>query len=110
MVLHLKSKFKHVIDLTPFEAEHKALEGKGSIVMDHRNRQIFVALSERSHKDVVDELLRQWNNLVKIPYRAITFQATDRDGKIVYHTDCVLVMLGKHFVICEEAITNAEER
>ena len=33
----LKSKFKDVIDLTHFERQGLALEGKGSLVVDYRN-------------------------------------------------------------------------
>lgn len=52
----LKSRFKHVIDLTHFEKTGKALEGKGSLVFDHINRVIYCALSQRSHIEVVTEL------------------------------------------------------
>jgi hypothetical protein len=33
------------------------LEGKGSIVFDHRNRNFYIALSQRAHIEVVEELL-----------------------------------------------------
>lgn len=37
----LKKKYKYFIDLREFEAEDKALEGKGSLVFDYRNKKIF---------------------------------------------------------------------
>jgi len=61
MINKLKQGLRHVIDLTHFEIDDKALEGKGSLVADHRNRRFFCALSPRSHEDVVNEFINKWN-------------------------------------------------
>ena len=37
VINYLKENFKYMIDLTYFEKENKALEGKGAVVWDHRN-------------------------------------------------------------------------
>jgi len=37
MIDNLRRKYKHFIDLTHWEAQGLALEGKGSVVFDYRN-------------------------------------------------------------------------
>ena len=41
---YLASRFKHKIDLTHFEQDGFALEGKGTCVFDVRNRKIYCSL------------------------------------------------------------------
>ncbi len=41
---YLASKFKHCIDLTHFEDDGLALEGKGTCVFDVRNRKVYCSL------------------------------------------------------------------
>lgn len=48
--------------------------------------------------------------LSKVEYRAITFEARDRHGDVIYHTDCMMSLLGKHAFCCLEAIHDPEER
>lgn len=38
VITYLKKRFRDVIDLTHFERDGKALEGKGSLVSDYRNK------------------------------------------------------------------------
>jgi hypothetical protein len=110
MVAKLKAKFKDVIDLTHFESEEKALEGKGAVVFDYRNKRIFVALSQRAHKEVIDELISKWNEISTEPYSAVTFNGYDLRGDVIYHTDCMLVMLENHAIACLDAIRDDTQR
>ena len=72
--------YMNIIDLTHFEQENKALEGKGSLVMDHRNHRFYCSLSTRSNIDVINELLRKWNAISKVEYRAVTFTSVDQNS------------------------------
>ena len=91
-----------------------ALEGKGSIVFDHRNRCLYVARSQRSHLPVINELVKKFNALCRDgdrnPYKAITFEAKDRHGDVIYHTDCLLTLHEKHAFICLDAFVNEREK
>ena len=109
-VAHLRSKFEHIIDLTHFEKSGLALEGKGSIVFHHRAHCFLVARSNRASVQVIDELVQQWNKLSKVPYRAITFEARDANDDIIYHTDCMMSLLGRHAFCCTQAIKDPAER
>jgi hypothetical protein len=66
-----------LIDLTHFEKEGKALEGKGSVVFNHRSRCFYVSISNRAHIEVVEEFVSEWNKICldghSKPYKAVTF-------------------------------------
>ena len=40
----LKLKYKHFIDLSKWEAEGLALEGKGALIFDYRNHKMYASL------------------------------------------------------------------
>jgi hypothetical protein len=85
-------------DWTEFEAEGRFLEGTGSMVIDHENKMIYAAISERTNLSVLEKFA------AANEFQAIVFIATDKDGRTIYHTN-VLMTLGDRFcVLCEEAI------
>jgi len=49
------------IDLTHFEEQGFALEGKGAVVYDHMNRRIYSTLSERCNIQVLNALVERFN-------------------------------------------------
>ena len=106
--------YEHIIDLTHFEEESLALEGKGAVVFDHRNRRFYCARSQRSSTKVIDELVAKFNEICVDgdvnPYKAITFEAKDAKGDVIYHTDCLMSLHGKHAFICLDAIRDLTER
>ena len=44
------------------------------------------------------------------PYKAITFEAKDPNGDIIYHTDCVMSLHEKHAFICLDAIPDMDTK
>lgn len=96
----LKKKFnvKDFQDWSEFEAEGRFLEGTGSMVMDHDNKMIYAAISERTNIAVLERFAAENH------YQAIAFLATDKDGFPVYHTNVVMNLGEKFCVLCEEAI------
>jgi hypothetical protein len=88
----------------------KALEGKGSLVFDYRNAKIYCSLSPRADKEVVDDLIAQWNLISMRPYHSVTFTSYDRKGNIIYHTDCMMTLLHDHAVVCLTTIKSKKER
>jgi hypothetical protein len=87
-----------VQDWSEYEAEGRFLEGTGSMVIDHDNRMIYAAVSERTNLSVLEKFA------AANAYQAIVFLATDKNGLPVYHTNVVMT-LGENFcVLCEEAI------
>jgi len=96
----LADKFvvKDVQDWSEFEAEGRFLEGTGSMVIDHDNKMIYAAVSERTNLSVLEKFAATNG------FQAIVFLATDKNGNPVYHTN-VVMSLGEDFaILCEEAI------
>ena len=85
------------IDLTGWEAEGKFLEGTGSLVLDRANKTAYASLSPRTHPDAV----RDW--CAGMGYWPIVFEALDRAGAPIYHTNVVLSVGSDWAVFCTRA-------
>lgn len=93
-----------LIDLSDYERENKFLEGTGSLVMDRHHKIAYVSLSERSN----EELIKMFGE--KFHYKMVIFNAVDRQGKDIYHTN-VVMCVGEHFaVICEDCIKDEGQK
>ena len=92
------------VDLTGFEARAEYLEGTGSLVLDRPRRVAYACLSPRTHPEPLARFASE------LGYQTVTFHATDRAGRPIYHTN-VLLALGTHFAaVCTAAIANESER
>ena len=93
-----------VIDLSAHEGQGHFLEGTGSMVLDRVNRVAYACLSSRTQLDALGDFAQQMD------YEVVAFDAVDRDGIPVYHTN-VLMNIGEALaVICAEAIPRQEQR
>ena len=93
-----------VIDLTGHEADQHFLEGTGSLVLDRVNRIAYACLSPRTHLDPLGDFAQ------RLDYDIVAFDAVDRDGAAIYHTN-VLMNVGETLaVICDEAIPDENQR
>ncbi|WP_439697733.1 citrulline utilization hydrolase CtlX [Mucilaginibacter sp. AW1-7] len=106
IITNLEDKFKvgHIIDLSRFEADHRFLEGTGSMVLDRENKIAYACLSPRTDKQVLDLFCEQAG------YKAISFDAADEHGKAIYHTNVLMCVGSKFAVICADSIPNPHER
>jgi hypothetical protein len=93
-----KYKVTDVQDWTELEAEGRFLEGTGSMVIDHDNKLIYAALSERTHPAALEKFVSAND------FSAVVFLATDKDNNPVYHTNVIMTIGEKFCVVCEEAI------
>lgn len=95
---------RRVIDLSHHEANGHFLEGTGSMVLDRVNRIAYACLSPRTHLDVLGDFAQ------RMDYEVVAFDAVDRDGAAIYHTN-VLMNVGETLaVICDEAIPGTDQR
>ncbi len=79
-------------------ANHKVLEGTGSIIFDHKNKTAYAAISERCDFDLFSSYCNEK------AYQAISFATQSSNGKPFYHTN-VMLSIGEGFAaICLEAI------
>jgi hypothetical protein len=88
----LHFKVEHLLDLTHFEGEGMFLEGTGSLVLDHAARVAYACASARTHPALVAEWARE------LEYEPVVFQAADRAGVPLYHTN-VLMCIGERFAV-----------
>ena len=93
-----------VLDLSEHEASGHYLEGTGSMVLDRSNRIAYACLSSRTQLDPLGDFAQ------RMGYDVVSFDAVDRDGVPIYHTN-VLMNVGEALaVICDEAIARGDQR
>lgn len=95
---------KEIIDLSGHEQDGHYLEGTGSMVLDRRNRVAYACLSSRTQLDVLGDFAQ------RMDYDVLTFDAADRDGVPIYHTNVMMSIGEKLAVICAAAIEREEQR
>jgi len=93
-----------VIDLSHHEADGHFLEGTGSMVLDRINHVAYACLSSRTQLDPLGDFAQ------RLEYEVVAFDAVDRSGVPIYHTN-VLMNIGETLaVICDEAIPRDDQR
>lgn len=93
-----------ILDLTKHEDAGHFLEGTGSMVLDRRNRVAYACLSSRTQLDPLGDFAQQMD------YDVVSFDAVDRGGVPIYHTN-VLMNVGEALaVICDQAIVSEDQR
>ena len=101
---HCGRQVTEVVDLTAHEAAGHFLEGTGSLVLDRVNRVAYACLSSRTQLDPLGDFAQ------RLGYDVVAFDAVDRDGVPIYHTN-VLMSVGEEIaVICDEAIPRNDQR
>jgi len=97
-------QIREIVDFSHHEQDGHFLEGTGSLVLDRVNRIAYACLSSRTHLDVLGEFAQ------RLDYEVVAFDAADRHGAPIYHTN-VLMNVGEELaVICEEAIPRDDQR
>lgn len=89
---------RRVVDLTHHEIGGRFLEGTGSLVLDHVNRTAYACHSPRTHPQVLDE----WSRA--LGYEPVVFDAGDRNGVPLYHTNVLMCIGARAAIVGAEAI------
>lgn len=95
---------REIVDLSHHEQAGAYLEGTGSMVLDRVNRVAYACLSSRTQLDALGDFAQ------RMDYEVVTFDAVDRDGVAIYHTNVLMNVGEKLAVICDEAISREEQR
>jgi len=91
---------RRVVDLSFHERNGHFLEGTGSLVLDRPRQRAYASLSPRT--DPVP--LADFDD--RLDYSTLLFDAHDRSGRSIYHTN-VLMSLGTRFaMLCPEAVAS----
>ena len=93
-----------IVDLSFHEGNGHFLEGTGSLVLDRVNRIAYACLSSRTQLDALGDFAQ------RLDYDVVAFDAVDRDGVPIYHTN-VLMNVGEALaVVCDAAIPRDDQR
>lgn len=95
---------REIVDLSSHEADQHYLEGTGSMVLDRVNRVAYACLSTRTQLDALGDFAQ------RMDYDVVAFDAVDRDGVPIYHTNVLMNVGEKVAVICSEAIPREDQR
>ena len=95
---------KEIVDLSGHEQSGHYLEGTGSMVLDRVNRVAYACLSSRTQLDPLGDFAQ------RMDYDVVTFDAVDRDGVAIYHSNVLMNVGEKIAVICADAIAREEQR
>ena len=95
---------REVIDLSHHENTGHFLEGTGSMVLDRVNRVAYACLSSRTQLDALGDFAQ------RMDYDVVAFDAVDRDGVPIYHTNVLMNVGEKLAVICDKAIPRRDQR
>lgn len=99
----LHHRYNNLIDLSRNEDRGLYLEGTGSLVLDHKNKRAYAALSERTSSNLIYEWSKKTN------FETFTFSAYDKKGSLIYHTN-VMLTIGEGFcILCTESIQDTDE-
>ena len=89
---------RRVIDLSFHEKHGHFLEGTGSLVLDRPQRRAYANLSPRTDAAVIADFDD------RLDYSTLLFDAHDRSGRAIYHTNVAMSFGAKFAVLCTEAI------
>jgi hypothetical protein len=102
--LRERYRIARIVDLTDLERRGEYLEGTGSLVLDRPNRIAYACRSARTHGHALARFASE------LGYEVIAFDARDRAGRPIYHTNVMLPIGTRFAAICSAALTDAAER
>lgn len=101
----LKSQYRvqDIIDYSGLEADNLFLEGTGAMVLDHIDRVAYAIKSNRTDPIALERFCTHFN------YEPMAFDARDKEGTAIYHTN-VLMCIATDFVMIGLEMISDENR
>ncbi|MEX0328983.1 MAG: citrulline utilization hydrolase CtlX [Ruegeria sp.] len=103
-MLKQEYRVQDIIDYSGLEQDGLALEGTGAMVLDHVGRIAYTVKSNRADPVLLERFCTHFN------YEPIAFEARDRKGRDVYHTNVLMGIGTQYALICLDIIPDAERR
>ncbi|MDD2314527.1 MAG: arginine deiminase-related protein [Proteiniphilum sp.] len=103
-LLRRKMNHRKLVDLTHWEKVGEFLEGTGSMVLDRRKRIVYSCRSPRTSENVLADFCS------RMSYDAIVFDALDKEGNPIYHTNVMMSVGLQVAIICLESIREETDR
>ncbi|PBB11765.1 amidinotransferase [Mesorhizobium loti] len=103
-MLKTEYRVQDVIDYSGLEKDNIFLEGTGAMALDHIARVAYVVRSNRANEVALERFCTHFN------FEPMIFDAVDRSGKPIYHTN-VLMCIGTDFALLgEQSIPDSRRR
>lgn len=102
-LLKQKYRVQEVIDYSGLEQDHLFLEGTGAMVLDHIDRVVYAARSNRTDPIALERFCTHFN------YEPMVFDASDKSGRAIYHTN-VLMCIATEFALVGLDLISPENR
>ncbi|CAD5250777.1 conserved hypothetical protein [Imperialibacter sp. EC-SDR9] len=93
-----------ITDLSGTEERELYLEGTGSLIIDYPHRIMYASRSIRTDEALVRA------HAVRLGFSAVVFDAVDRSGMPIYHTNVMMCLGTSYCVACLESIPEGEEK
>lgn len=103
-LLKHKYRVQDVIDYSGLEFDDVFLEGTGAMVLDHATRVAYAARSHRTDPIALERFCTNFG------YEPIAFDATDRAGVPIYHTNVLLCIATDFALAGLETIADEKRR
>ena len=105
LLLENNFNIRNVIHVGRPNEDIKVLEGTGVMIIDHTQKNIYAAVSQRCHKDQFENFiqLRGYNE-------GILFHTKSSNGQPIYHTNVMMSIADQFAVVCLECIYDKNER
>lgn len=101
-----KLGYQDLVDLSYFESEGKALEGKGVTLFDFVGRTLYVGESNRAHKDVISKLAETMTEISGVKWNYFLVKNWDAKQQIShFHTSSYMMIFEKCAVVCSEILS-----
>ncbi len=97
-------KIKKRLKLEKWERKGLYLEGTGSMVLDRVNKIAYACRSNRTDEVVLDEFCDVMG------YSKILFDALDKNGFPIYHTNVMMAIGTSFVVVCLESVRHKGQR
>lgn len=94
--------FGEIIDISSNELRNKYLESTGSIIFDYENKLAYASKSERTDPILLQKVCD------KLGFNPVLFDAFDKNGFPIYHTNVLMCLAKDYCVICMESIPNEQ--
>jgi hypothetical protein len=97
-------KVTEVIDYSVLEKQDIYLEGTGAMVLDHTDKTAYVVRSHRANSTALEQFCERFN------YQSILFDAIDKQGTAVYHTNVLMCIATQFAMYCPHMIKDNQQR
>lgn len=93
-----------LVDYSSYEQRGLYLEGTGSLVLDYVDRIVYVSLSKRSDRALVERFCQDFN------FEPLLFESVGDDGRPIYHTNVVMCVGSEFALVGLDMIADPEQR